>query len=113
MMSLMDGFASYNQIMIVKDDHHKTSFQWELHTYCYRIMSFGLKNARVTYQHVVTSTFHNLINIIIQIYVNYLITKSRHHVDHLVYLWVILEHLICYKIHLKLAKLLFGVWKTP
>ena len=75
--------------------------------------SCPLAYARVTYQHVVTSTFHNLINIIIQIYVNYLITKSRHHVDHLVYLWVILEHLICYKIHLKLAKLLFGVWKTP
>ena len=45
MLSFMDGFSSYNKILMASKDMENTSYI----TYCYRVMSFGLKNARATY----------------------------------------------------------------
>ena len=49
MLSFMDGFSSYNQIMMASEDREKTSFITKWGTYCYRVMSFGLKNVGATY----------------------------------------------------------------
>ena len=49
MLSFMDGFSSYNQVMMAPEDRDKTSFITEWGTYCYRVMSFWLKNAGATY----------------------------------------------------------------
>ena len=45
----MDGFSGYNQILMAPRDMEKTSFIIKWGTYCYRVMLFGLKNARATY----------------------------------------------------------------
>ena len=45
MLSFMDGFSSYNKILMASKDMEKTSYI----TYRYRVMPFGLKNARATY----------------------------------------------------------------
>ena len=45
MLSFMDGFSGYNQILMALEDMKKTTFITERGTYCYRVMSFGLKNA--------------------------------------------------------------------
>ena len=45
LLSFMDAFSSYNQIIMDSDDQEKTSFVTGQGTYCYRVMSFGLKNA--------------------------------------------------------------------
>ena len=49
MLSFMDGFSRYNQIMMASEDMEKTSFIIEWGTNCYRVMPFGLKNAGATY----------------------------------------------------------------
>ena len=49
MLSFMDGFSEYNQILMAPEDMEKTSFITEWGTYCYRVMPFGLKNAGATY----------------------------------------------------------------
>ena len=49
MLSFMDGFFGYNQIMKALEDMEKTSFITEWGTYYYRVMPFGLKNAGTTY----------------------------------------------------------------
>ena len=49
MLSFMDGFFKYNQILMAPEDIEKTSFITEWGTYCYRVMPFGLKNAGATY----------------------------------------------------------------
>ena len=50
MLSFMDGFSGYNQILMALDDMEKTTFITEWGTYCYKVMLFGLKNVEATYQ---------------------------------------------------------------
>ena len=45
---LMDGFSSYNQIKMAKEDKAKIAFNTHLGTYAYDAMPFGLKNASAT-----------------------------------------------------------------
>ena len=49
MLSFMDGFSSYNQILMAPTDMEKIPFITEWGTYYYRVMPFGLKNAGATY----------------------------------------------------------------
>ncbi|RVW27947.1 Transposon Ty3-I Gag-Pol polyprotein [Vitis vinifera] len=62
MLSFMDGFSGYNNILMAPKDMEKTSFIIEWGTYCYRVMPFGLKNARATYQRVATILFHDMMH---------------------------------------------------
>ena len=76
MFSFMDGFSGYNKIMMSPEDMEKTSFITKWGTYCYRVMSFGLKNARVTYQRAATTIFHNMMHRDVEVYVDDMIVKS-------------------------------------
>jgi hypothetical protein len=49
-LSFMDGFSGYNQIQIHPVDQYKTAFTTPWGTFAYRVMPFGLKNARETFQ---------------------------------------------------------------
>ena len=57
LLSFMDAFSGYNQISMDPDDQENTSFVTGQGTYCYRVMPFGLKNARATYQRLVNRMF--------------------------------------------------------
>ena len=61
MYSFMDGFSGYNQIMMAVIDKIKTTFIKEWEMYCYKVMPFGLKNVRATYQRAATALFHDMI----------------------------------------------------
>ena len=50
LFSFMDGFSGYNQIKMVLEDMEKTTFVTLWGTFCYKVMSFGPKNAGATYQ---------------------------------------------------------------
>ena len=49
LFSFMDGFSGYNQIKIALEDMEKITFVTLWGTFCYKVMSFGLKNAKATY----------------------------------------------------------------
>ena len=55
--SFMDSFLGYNQIQMHEDDQEKTSFVTSQGLFCYRVMPFGLKNAGVTYQRIMSRMF--------------------------------------------------------
>ena len=61
-LSFMDGFSSYNQILMAPEDREKTSFITKWGTYYYRVMPFGLKNACATYQRAATILFHDMMH---------------------------------------------------
>ena len=45
MMSMLDGFSGYNQVVIRKEDRHKTTFTSPWGTFEYLRMPFDLLNA--------------------------------------------------------------------
>ena len=57
LLSFMDAFSGYNQIMMNKADQEKTSFITSQGLFCYKVMPFGLKNAGATYQRLVNHMF--------------------------------------------------------
>ena len=83
MLSFMDGFSWYNQILMAPEDMEKTSFIIEWGTYYYQVMPFGLKNAGATYQRATTTLFHDMMHRDVEVYVDDMIVKSQGWADHL------------------------------
>ena len=109
MLSLMDGFCIYNQIKIVEEDQHKTTFTTPWGNFCYQVMPFGLKNVSATYQHAMTTIFHALLHVVMEDYVDDILGKSKTHDSHINVLTTIFERLEKYKVHLNPRKCMFGV----
>ena len=109
MLSFMDGFSGYNQILMAPKDREKTSFITEWGTYCYRVMPFGLKNAGATYQRATTTLFHDMMHQDVKVYVDDMIVKSKGRVDHLTVLQMFFERIRKFKLRLNPKKCTFGV----
>ena len=58
LLSFMDAFPVYNQIRMDEIYQDKTSFITSQGLFCYKVIPFGLKNARATYQRLVNHIFH-------------------------------------------------------
>ena len=46
LLSFMDAFSGYNQIIMDKQDQEKTAFITSQGLHCYKVMPFGLKKCR-------------------------------------------------------------------
>ena len=57
LLSFMDVFADYNQIRMASEDEEHTAFITDKGIYYYKVMLFGLKNTRATYQWLVNKIF--------------------------------------------------------
>ena len=75
-LSFMDAFSGYNQIMMDPLDQEKTVFITEEGLYCYKVMTFGLKNAGATYQRLVNKVFADKIDRSMEVYVDDMLVKS-------------------------------------
>lgn len=61
LLSFMDAFSDYNQILKHLDNYEKTAFITKRKTYYHKVMPFDLKNAGATYQRLVNQIFVKLI----------------------------------------------------
>ena len=77
MMSFLDGYSSYNQVMVQEENKMKTTFTTKWGTFAYRCMPFGLLNARATFQMAMEEAFKVLVNKCIIIYMANLIVFSK------------------------------------
>ena len=109
LFSFMEGFSGYNQIKMAPEDMEKTTFVTLWGTFCYKVMSFGLKNAGATYQRAMVALFHNMMHREIKVYVDDMIAKSITEEEHLVNLRRLFERHKRYQLRLKPAKCTFGV----
>ena len=75
-LSFMDDFSRYNQISMDLPNQEKMSFIIEEGLYCYKVMSFDLRNARATYQRLVNKLFTDRIGRTMEIYVEDMMVKS-------------------------------------
>ena len=109
LLSFMDAFSGYNQISIDPSDQDKTSFVTGQGTYYYRVMPFGLKNVRATYQRLVNRMFQKKIGTFMEVYIDDMLVKSikaELHITHLTEAFLILRS---YNMKLNPSKCAFGV----
>eukprot|EP00253_Pinus_taeda_P013163 PITA_13163 len=83
LMSFLDGFSGYNQILVHPDDQLKTTFRTKWGTYAYQKMPFGLINAGATFQRAMDITFKGLINRTVVVYLDDITVFSRERSNHL------------------------------
>ena len=109
LLTFMDAFSGYNQIRMAEEDQEKTSFITSQGLYYYKVMPFGLKNARATYQRLVNRMFSKQIGRNMEVYVDNMLVKSREELTHLDDLKEMFTTLKQYQMKLNPAKCVFGV----
>jgi hypothetical protein len=77
LISFLDGNVGYNQIFMAKDDISKTAFHCPgfVGLFEWVVMIFGLKNAGATYQSAMNLIFHDLLGIVLEVYIDDLVVK--------------------------------------
>ena len=58
LFSFMHGYSGYNQIKMAPEDMEKATFITLWGTFCYKVMSFGLKNVGAIYQRAMVTLLH-------------------------------------------------------
>ena len=66
----LDGYSGYFQIEIAPEDQEKTTFTCPFGTYAYRRMPFGLCNAPATFQRCMLSMFSDMVERIMEVYMD-------------------------------------------
>jgi hypothetical protein len=103
-ISFLDGNAGYNQIFTVKEDVSKTMFR------CLRfvglfewvVMTFGLKNVTAMYQRAMNLIFHDLLRVLMEVYIDDVVVRSIGFEEHMTNLKLSLERMKKY-----------GLWMNP
>ncbi|KAM2968400.1 hypothetical protein FF1_028550 [Malus domestica] len=109
LLSFMDAYSGYNQILMNPPDQEHTSFTTDRGLYCYKVMPFGLKNARATYQRLVNSMFAEEIGKSMEVYVDDMLVKSKHVNQHITNLFETFTILKRYRMRLNSNKCAFDV----
>ncbi|KAM2550056.1 hypothetical protein TB1_014347 [Malus domestica] len=109
LLSFMDAYSEYNQILMNPPDQEHTAFTTDRGLYCYKVMPFGLKNAGATYQRLVNSIFTEQIGKNMEVYVDDMLVKSKHADKHIVNLSETFTILKRYRMRLNSNKCAFDV----
>jgi hypothetical protein len=96
---------------MAKEDVSKTTF------YCpgivglfeWVVMTFGLKNASATYQRAMNLIFHDLLGVLMEVYIDDMVVKSTGIKDHMTDLTLSLKRMKKYELRMNLLKYAFGV----
>jgi hypothetical protein len=66
----LDGYSSYHQILVYPDDQSKTTFTCTYGTFAYMRMSFGLCNALASFQGCMMAIFSDLIEKVMEVFMD-------------------------------------------
>ena len=108
-ISFLDAFQGYHQIPLALNDQEKTAFVTPVGNYHYKVMPFGLKNARSTYQRMMTKMFEPQLSKNVEVYIDDMVVKSKLVSEHVRVLTSIFEILREHKLRLNASKCSFGV----
>jgi hypothetical protein len=82
---------------------------WFLGLFELVVMTFGLKNARVTYRRAMNLIFHDLLGIIVEVYIDDIVVKSAGLESHLADLHLAFERMRRFGLKMNPLKPAFGV----
>jgi hypothetical protein len=77
LLSFLDYYSSYHHIALREEDQSKTSFITPFGAYCFKTMSFGLKNAGATYQRAIQTCLGEQIGDNAEAYVDDVVVKTK------------------------------------
>ena len=79
LLSFMNGFSSYNHILIVVEDIPKTAFRCpgSIGIFEWLVTPFGLNNAGATYQREMNAIFHDMLGHHMEVYIDNIVVKSK------------------------------------
>ena len=111
LLSFIDYFSRYNQIIIAVDDISKTTFRClgSLGTFEWLVMSFGSKNVGATYQRAMNDIFHDMLGHHMEIYIDDIVVKSKKTAKHVNNLRKSFERMRLHQLKLNSLKCAFGV----
>ena len=109
MLSSLDAFSGYNQIKMHPRDECKTAFMTETCCCCYKVMSFGLKNAGTTYQRLMDKVIAPMLGRNVQAYIDDMVVTSQERGRHTAYLEELFATIAKYRLKLNPEKCVFGV----
>ena len=109
LLTFMEAFSGYNQIIMDKEDQEKTAFITSQGLYCFKVMPFRLKNAGATYQRLVNKMFNKQIGKNMEVYMDDMLVKSKEELAHLDDLKETFTTLKKYLMKLNPSKCVFGV----
>ena len=66
----LDGYLSYNQILVAAEDQEKTTFTCPYGTFAYRKMSFGFCNACSIFQRCMMFIFPDMVEDFMEIFMD-------------------------------------------
>ncbi|XP_016169100.1 uncharacterized protein LOC107611716 [Arachis ipaensis] len=112
-LSFLDAYSRYNQILMHPQDKNKTAFITELGNYCYKVMPFGLKNAGATYQRLMDKVFSKQIGRNFEVYVDDMVVKLKQDHNHDADLEEIFKQERQHNMRLNLEKCAFGILTRP
>ena len=96
---------------MVEEDTSKTAFRCPgfVGLFEWVVMTFSLKNAGATYQRYMNLIFHDLLGVILKVYIDDIVIKSAGLDHHLADLRLALERMCRYGLKINLLKCAFGV----
>jgi hypothetical protein len=110
-ISFLDGNAGYNQFFMVKEDVSKTAFRYPgfIGLFEWVAMNFCMKNASATYQRAMNLIFHDLLRVLMEVYIDDVVVKSVGFKEHMADLKLSLERMKKYGLQMNPLKCAFGV----
>jgi hypothetical protein len=117
-ISFLDDNTEYNQIFMAKnhifmakEDVNKTTFRCPgfVGLFEWVDMTFGLKNAGAMYQRAMNLIFHDLLRVLMEVYIDDIVVKSIGFKEHMTDLKLSLEKMKKYGLWMNLLKCAFGV----
>jgi hypothetical protein len=76
LLCFLNFYSEYHQIALHPNDEDKTAFITPHDIYCYKVMTFGLKNARATYQKAIQKCLASQIGKNVEAYVDNVVVKT-------------------------------------
>jgi hypothetical protein len=94
-ISFLDGNVGYNQIFMAKEDVSKTVFHCLgfIGLFDWVVMTFGLNNACATYQRAMNLIFHDLLRVLMEVYIDDVVVKLVGFEEHMTDLKLSLERM--------------------
>nr|KYP58025.1 Transposon Ty3-I Gag-Pol polyprotein [Cajanus cajan] len=109
LLSFLDAYSGYKQIMMYPPDEVHRSFITDHVNYCYKVMPFGLKNAGATYQRLMDMVFHQQIGRNMEVYVDDMVVKTISVEAHAADLAEVFSQIRKHNMRLNPEKCVFGV----